>query len=132
MNELALFAGDSMKTHWKSSEYAREKARKWRVDNPDRVKAYRKANRMKSYMQELRRKYGLSSDRFDNLMAVQGSACATCKMPFDWGDKQTKPHVDHCHDSGRVRGILCNRCNSVLGLVQDNKELLSALAGYLE
>jgi hypothetical protein len=132
VNELALFAGAPMKTHWKSSEYAREKARQWRLDNPDRVQEYRAHNRRRSYLQEARRKYGISSERFAEMMTVQEESCATCRKPFSWDDKQTKPHIDHCHASGAVRGILCNRCNSVLGLVCDNKELLSALAGYLE
>lgn len=65
-------------------------------------------------------------------MLEQGNACATCAKPFDWEDKQTKPHIDHCHTSNKVRGILCNRCNTVLGLVADDAALLASLAGYLE
>jgi len=132
VNELALFAGAGMKTHWKSSAYAREKAKAWRLANPDRVQAYRLANRRKSYLQEAQRKYALSAEEFAGLMTKQGESCATCKKPFDWGDKQTKPHIDHCHECGKVRGILCNRCNTVLGLVCDDAALLSTLAGYLE
>lgn len=131
MNELALFAGAAVETHWKSSEYARKKAKEWRLANPDRVQAYREQNRRRSYLQEARRKYGISADQFAAMMHSQSDACATCKKPFCCGDKQTKPHIDHCHASGNVRGILCNRCNSVLGLVCDNKELLTSLAGYL-
>lgn len=131
MNELALFAG-AMKTHWKSSEYAREKAKAWRLANPERVQEYREKNRRKSYLQESRRKYGITPEEFEQFMSLQHECCATCKKLFDWGDKQTKPHIDHCHASKRVRGILCNRCNTVLGLVTDDKQLLSALAGYLE
>jgi hypothetical protein len=132
VNELALFAGDEMKTHWKSSEYMREKAKAWRLANPDRVLAYRAANRRKSYLQESRRKYGLQPEEFAALMLAQGECCATCRKPFDWGDKQTKPHIDHCHATQKVRGILCNRCNTILGLVSDEAALLSSLARYLE
>jgi hypothetical protein len=121
-----------LKTHWKCSEYKREKARAWRIANPDRVLAYRKANRRKHYLQESARKYGIADGWFDAQMAAQGEACATCRKSFDWDDKQTKPHIDHCHDSKRVRGILCNRCNTVLGLVTDSGPLLSSLAEYLK
>ena len=132
MNELALFAGAVMKTDWKSSVYAREKAKAWRIANPDRVQAYRVANRRKSYLQESKRKYGITSEAFAALMLAQSECCATCKKPFDWDDKQTKPHIDHCHASLKVRGILCNRCNTVLGLVADDAALLSSLSRYLE
>jgi hypothetical protein len=132
VNELALFAGAEMKTHWKSSEYMREKAKAWRLANPDRVQAYRKENRLKSYLQESARKYGISAAWFYEQMALQGEACVTCRMSFDWADKQTKPHIDHCHMTKKVRGILCNRCNTVLGLVSDDATLLASLAGYLE
>jgi len=132
MNELALFAGAPMKTHWKSSEYMREKAKAWRLANPERVAAYRSTNRRKSYLQESKRKYGLEPETFAAMMLTQADCCATCKKSFDWGDKQTKPHIDHCHASMKVRGILCNRCNTVLGLVADDAALLSSLSRYLE
>ena len=132
MNELALFAGAPMKLQWKTTEYKREKAKAWRIANPDRVMAYRAANRRKSYLQEARRKYGIEPERFAGMMQAQQDSCATCRKKFDWGDKQTKPHIDHCHASKRVRGILCNRCNTVLGLVADSAALLKSLSGYLE
>lgn len=134
MNELALFAGAGglEVTQWKTPEYKRIKAKQWRLDNPERVIAYRHANRRKIYLQESRRKYGITSEWFEARMAAQGQACATCRKPFCWSNKQTKPHIDHCHSSGTVRGILCNRCNTVLGLVGDQSEILASLAGYLK
>lgn len=121
-----------MKTHWKSSEYARKKAKAWRLANPDRVKEYRKANRPATYLTESARKYGITAEKFSELMVNQNEACATCRRPFHWLDKKTKPHIDHCHASQKVRGILCNRCNTVLGLVADSKALLAALTAYLK
>ena len=132
LNELALFAGARMKTHWKTTEYMREKAKAWRIANPERVLAYRAVNRRKSYLQEAWRKYGLAPEAFAEMMREQQDSCATCHKKFDWGDKQTKPHIDHCHASKLVRGILCNRCNTVLGLVSDSTALLKSLSGYLE
>ena len=132
MNELALFAGAVMKTDWKTSEYKREKAKAWRLANPDRVQAYRQQNRRKSYLQESARRYGITAEWFAAQMASQGEACATCRRLFDWSDKQTKPHIDHCHDSLKVRGLLCNRCNTVLGLVKEDQRLLAELVEYLK
>ena len=134
MNELELFAGaePGEPTHWKTPSYMRERARAWRLANPEYVKDYRRKNRRAIYIVESMRKYGITRKWFDAQMQQQGNACATCSRPFDWDDKQTKPHIDHCHSSGKVRGILCNRCNTVLGLVADDSPLLSRLAGYLE
>lgn len=132
MNELALFAGGAMKTHWKSSQYAREKAKAWRLANPEKVKEHRARNRQKNYRQELVRKYGVDFIWFDEQFDRQNNSCATCNKPLEWTNKQNTPHVDHCHSTGKVRGILCNRCNTVLGLCEDNKELFKNLTGYLE
>lgn len=120
------------KTHWKSSEYAREKAKKWRLDNPEKVKEHRAKNRQKNYRQEIVRKYGVSFDWFDKQFDKQKGLCMTCSKELLGTDKQNKPHVDHCHTTGKVRGILCNRCNTVLGLCLDNSLLLKNLSGYLE
>ena len=53
------------------------------------------------------------------------------EMMDAWLEANRVPNVDHCHKTKAVRGILCNRCNTVLGLCKDDDKLLSALAGYL-
>jgi hypothetical protein len=130
VNELALFAGEIM--NWKSSEYARNKAKAWRLANPEKVAEYRAKNRRKSYLQESYRKYGITEEQYKTLMESQNNSCATCKKLFDWDDKQTKPHIDHCHETKKVRGILCNKCNTTLGLLDENMQTLLNLARYLE
>ncbi len=116
----------------RNREKAISKYQEWRKNNPDAVKKYRQENRRKSYQQEVIRKYGVDTGWFDEQIQKQKGACATCSVKFEWGDKQTAPHVDHCHKTSSVRGILCNRCNSVLGLCEDKPELLSKLARYLK
>jgi hypothetical protein len=108
------------------------KYKAWRLENLDTVRQYRRENREKHYRQEVSRKYGVSVAWLDKALADQGNKCACCGREFVSGDKQTTPHVDHCHKSGQVRGVLCNRCNSVLGLCEDSTELLSSLLGYLK
>ena len=115
----------------RNRERALDGVRAWREKNRDSVAQYRVENRQKIYRQELVRKYGVGLDWFDEQLQRQGNACACCKRQFQEGDKQTTPHVDHCHETKLVRGILCNRCNTVLGLCEDDGALLSELARYL-
>jgi len=116
----------------RNKEKATTKVKEWRQKNIDAVKRYRTENRQKNYRQELVRKYGVELTWFDEKLKTQGNVCVCCKRQFEFGNKQTTPHVDHCHSTGKVRGILCNRCNTVLGLCEDNKELFKNLIGYLE
>jgi RNase P subunit RPR2 len=62
------------------------------------------------------------------MVAAQGGICAGCLRPLEPG---RKTNVDHCHSTGRVRGILCPNCNTTLGLAYDNPETLERLAAYL-
>lgn len=78
----------------------------------------------------LRIKYGLSVQEFDSLLEQQGGKCAIC--PAAVGDKRGLPlYVDHCHDSGAVRGLLCADCNFGLGKFRDDPALLIKAAEYL-
>jgi len=124
----------AMTANWyaKNGDAARAKVRQWTAENGDKLKAYRAANRRKHYLQELGRKYGVTGEWFEQQMNAQGAACACCRRVFSWDDKQVKPHVDHCHISGKVRGLLCNGCNTTLGIVGDSVERLVALAEYLK
>jgi hypothetical protein len=115
----------------RNREKAKSKYQEWRAKNPEAVKQYRADNRRKHYQQEVRRKYGVDADWFDRQMLKQKGKCNGCGVAFEWGDKFTTPHVDHCHATQVVRGLLCNRCNSVLGLCKDSDELLANLARYL-
>jgi hypothetical protein len=62
------------------------------------------------------------------MLSKQGDVCAICAT-----DKPTRVGwvVDHCHSTGRVRGILCGNCNTALGMVKDNPETLLAAVTYL-
>jgi hypothetical protein len=74
---------------------------------------------------ERARRYGLSLADYRALQARQGNACAICR-------KVTRALcIDHCHVTGRVRGLLCRSCNSALGLYADDPRLLRAALVYL-
>jgi hypothetical protein len=75
---------------------------------------------------ERARRYGLSLADYRALQKRQGNACAICR-------KVTRVLcIDHCHVTGRVRGLLCRRCNSALGFYADDQRLLRAALAYLQ
>lgn len=79
-----------------------------------------------------RYKYGLTDEQYDALLAAQNGACAICGTTEWNGGKAKSPHVDHCHETGRVRGLLCGGCNNGLGNFGDDPARLRAAADYLE
>lgn len=74
------------------------------------------------------RKYGLTPDRYLELLHLQGNACAICQTSFE----DMSPRVDHCHTTKVVRGLLCHHCNSMLGYAKDNQQTLTRAVAYLE
>ncbi len=77
-------------------------------------------------------KYGLPELAFNSMMDGQGFACDICKqVDEDETGKAVTLHVDHCHKNGWVRGLLCVRCNVILGRVKDDPSILQAAAAYL-
>jgi Recombination endonuclease VII len=80
---------------------------------------------------DLRRIYGMTLNQYDELLRLCHNRCVGCNMEFGIA-KGSVPHVDHDHESGRVRGLLCGHCNKVLGLAKDNPEVLRNLTSYLE
>lgn len=105
------------------------RATKWFNENRDRAKAnQRKRN--------LRVLYGITSDDYADMLDAQGGTCAICKQqePGAHGrtGKQFSLSVDHCHQTGRVRGLLCQRCNRAVGLLGDDPALLRNAIEYLE
>jgi hypothetical protein len=79
----------------------------------------------------LRSKYGISIAEYDQMLSNQNGVCAICKeYNVDRATHKRMP-VDHCHTTGKVRGILCNRCNLILGKAKDNIELLTNAIHYL-
>lgn len=70
----------------------------------------------------LRRKYGLTGDEYDRLLAAQGGLCAICRQPerLMGRGRVRRLAVDHDHRTGRVRGLLCASCNTILGHLRDD------------
>lgn len=77
------------------------------------------------------RKYGLTSDQKRAMMEAQGNRCAIGPCGYEFSSI-SDASVDHCHISGRVRALLCNKCNIALGILKDSPARLRCLADYLE
>lgn len=75
------------------------------------------------------RKFGITLADYDSMLTTQGGMCAGCKTTQPGG--MGSFHVDHCHITGGIRKLLCMKCNTVLGYVDDNPELLETLADYV-
>jgi hypothetical protein len=115
-------------------EKMRERCRRWHAENTDvaraRAKAHYHENKDRHRSTRLLRKYGISLIEYDVLLAAQGGKCAICgrERPTR-GDQMLQ--VDHCHRTGKVRGLLCSPCNTVLGFLEDNPQALQAAIVYL-
>lgn len=96
--------------------------------NAYNLKQYHKhkpAHQARMVKANLKRKYNLDIDTYKQMLANQHNQCLIC-----W-EELVLTALDHCHKTGRVRGILCSKCNSGLGMFRDNPDLLQAAAAYL-
>lgn len=75
------------------------------------------------------RKYGITLDQWNEMFDAQGRVCAICAT--DSPSSKKGGATDHCHASGRVRGILCSHCNVMLGMSCDKPSTLIKAAEYL-
>lgn len=112
---------------YKSQPHIRERknlARRVR-DDPER--------RAKNRERRLRTVYGLEVDVYEAMLFTQGGVCAICSSPPAGGKNAAAClHVDHDHDTGKVRALLCNGCNRGMGYMNDSPERLRAAADYIE
>ena len=81
--------------------------------------------------QHLQRSYGITLNEYNQMLLDQNHQCAVCGTT-EPGGKHGKFMVDHCHTTGRVRGLLCKRCNIALGEVEDNTQVLQSMIEYLQ
>ena len=105
--------------------------KRWQQANKDHLHAYRREYRQRRKVEErnayLLRNFGISNDDYDDLLSRQGGGCAICGRP----PKKAALHVDHDHNTGIVRGLLCVGCNNALGQFKDSTDLLARASTYL-
>lgn len=115
---------------WKEKYYSdpqkKEEARAY-----SRAYYYKQNGIEKGFNSKLRTRFGITRDQYDFLLKCQNDGCAICGANVA---RKNAKHlaVDHDHQTGKVRGLLCTRCNRVIGSFQDNPDLLRKAAQYLE
>lgn len=90
--------------------------------NP-KARRHRQANNLK-------RRFGITPEQYEQMHEAQNGLCAICGRPESVLDRRLA--VDHSHVTGEIRGLLCHSCNTGVGKLQDNPELLRKAADYLE
>lgn len=99
------------------------------------MREFRKKNPDACKRSDLKKKYGISLETYNELKESQQHVCAICGLPETAIDYRTKKirdlAVDHNHDTGEIRGLLCTRCNTAIGLLQDDVVLLANAISYL-
>ena len=88
--------------------------------DPDHRERVRQSRRKSSY--------GVTAEQHEAILEAQGGVCAICGGP---PSDDRGYHLDHCHETNRVRGLLCGRCNTALGMLDDDSERLRAALRYL-
>ena len=77
----------------------------------------------------MKKRYGITPEDYDQMYLAQGGRCLICRRHSS--EFTRRLHVDHDHSSGKVRGLLCQHCNHLLGNAFDDPEILQAAIHYL-
>jgi protein-arginine kinase activator protein McsA len=93
-----------------------------RIEKYKQVREYEKKFHTE---RRLRYEYGITMETYKDMLKSSNGKCAIC-------EKESKLVIDHCHSTGKVRGLLCQTCNKGLGLFYDNKETLNRAIDYLK
>ena len=140
--KLAAKARAEAMRSWRSKNLAKHNANSaaWKKRNREaynsRARELRRANPRRHKNYQLKHAYGITVDLYEELRRGQGGVCAICKTP-PHGKPRAKREmpdtldVDHDHETGEVRALLCRRCNLMLGKGHDDVSLLLAMARYL-
>lgn len=107
--------------HARNREKSRAYSRQWRVENPEKAAESRRRV-------DLKRNRGITVGEYDSMFSAQGGKCAICRCDCVTGKRLA---VDHDHETGRIRGLLCANRNNGCGRFRDDPDLLYAAAAYL-
>jgi hypothetical protein len=101
-----------------------------RQEKRNRANKYKKARPLWVRNAWLKTKFGITLEDKKKILADQNGACGICKKPLEMTGRDS--NVDHCHNSGKVRGVLCRLCNVALGQFKDSIEILQSAIDYLK
>jgi hypothetical protein len=112
--------------HYACNDCRIKYANGWRKRSPEKARRILRRTRLKEF--------GLTEKDYNTMLALQGGVCAICKMKetMQYQGITASLAVDHDHESGAVRGLLCGKCNRMLGFANDSHERLTIAAEYLK
>jgi hypothetical protein len=103
--------------------------KKWKKNNPEKA-------HLSQRERNLKHRFGVDLDWYQTQLKKQNYCCAICKVKENNVIKGNRADisfaVDHCHKTGKIRGLLCNQCNRALGLFKDSSELITKAIEYLK
>lgn len=114
-------------------DFARAAADAWERGRVKREAS--NAGRRRRYDSTMRSQYGMSAESIEAMLVAQGGKCPGCETEirlYAGTGSETGAQLDHCHATGKVRGLLCSGCNNALGAVKDDPQRLARLVRYLE
>lgn len=79
----------------------------------------------------MRVKYGITPEKYNEMLENQGGVCAICKTKPQFDTRKKRLSIDHCHTTGKVRGLLCDACNRGIGMLKDDTSVLMNAINYL-
>jgi len=126
------------KARWDSLSKEKKKVYYYRYDSMNREKrmASAAARRLdhpdKVYSAIIKNKHGITLTEYQKMLHEQDYRCKICKSDFLGNRNIRRFHIDHCHATGKVRGLLCQQCNHGLGNFRDNIDSLAAAIEYLQ
>ena len=113
----------------KNPKKIKEIAKKYYLENSEEIRKNKKQYREKNLEiyknARLKRKYGITLEQYNAMSQEQDNVCFICKQ-------QKKLVVDHCHNTGAVRGLLCNECNTAIGFLKETPQYFINALEYLE
>lgn len=116
----------------KNKDKSLESTRRWRSKNRDTLlktrREQRKAVEPRTRRGEIVKKYGITLVDYEEILAKQNGLCAICERVENNGKAFC---VDHDHENGKIRGLLCYKCNTAIGLLGDNIDLAERAVSYL-
>ena len=111
----------------------RQKAAERRARDAEKVRQRKKVayrnNKDRVWEQNIMKKYGITADEYFEMLNEQENTCALCDR--EHAGELKRLAVDHCHKTGKVRGLLCEACNRALGMFHDDVERLFKAIDYL-
>lgn len=121
---------------WKEAHigYSKEKSKEWRSKNPEKRKehfiSFKEKNPKYYQDKHLKGSYGISIQDYETMLHNQNGLCAICRTHYESVSRK-RLFVDHNHKTGKIRALLCHKCNAAIGMANEDTDILFAMVSYL-